>query len=120
MHAIQFLGRAALAAPFVWLGYEAAREPGGRVQLVKQLGIPEPELAVRINGVAMAAGGTALALGVWPRAAAAGLGLSLVPTTIAGHPFWKESEPAKRGPQRIQFLKNLGMAGALAAYAARG
>lgn len=120
MNAGQFLGRAALAAPFVWLGYEAAKEPGGRVALVEQAGIPEPELAVRANGVAMAAGGTALALGVLPRAAAGGLSLSMLATTMVGHPFWKETETARRVPQRIQFLKNVGLAGALVAYAARG
>lgn len=119
MNVVQFLGRAAFAAPFVWLGYEAAKDPGGRVSLVEQAGIPEPELAVRLNGVAMAAGGAALALGVLPRAAAAGLSLSMVATTIVGHPFWKETEPAQRIPQRIQFLKNLSLAGALTAYAAK-
>ena len=88
--------------------------------LVEKAGIPEPELAVRANGVAMAAGGAALALGVLPRAAAGGLSLSMVATTMVGHPFWKETEPAQRVPQRIQFLKNLGLAGALVAYAAKG
>ncbi|HEY4615622.1 MAG TPA: DoxX family membrane protein [Citricoccus sp.] len=119
MNAVQFLGRAALAAPFIRLGYEAARQPGGRVALVDQAGIPEPELAVRLNGAAMAAGGAALALGVLPRTAAAGLSLSMAATTVVGHPFWKETEPAQRAPQRIQFLKNLGLAGALVAYAAQ-
>lgn len=119
VNVVQFLGRAALAAPFIWLGYEAAKEPGGRPALVEQAGIPEPELAVRVNGIAMAAGGTALALGLLPRAAAAGLGLSMVATTVVGHPFWTETEPAKRIPQRIQFLKNMGLAGALTAYAAK-
>ena len=36
---------------------------------------------------------------------------TLVPTTVAGHPFWKEEDPAKRKMQRIQFLKNVAMMG---------
>lgn len=119
MNLLHVLGRVALGAPFVVLGAEAAKEPGGRVQMVEALGLPQPELAVRANGIAMAVGGAALATGVLPRAAATGLALSLVPTTLAGHPFWKESDPAKRGAQRTQLLKNLGLAGGLLAYAFR-
>lgn len=107
------LGRAALGAPFVWLGYEAAAEPGGRVASAAELGVPNPELAVRLNGAAMVAGGVALTLDVLPRAAALGLVASLVPTTIAGHSYWKHADPQMRKGQRIHLLKNLGLVGGL-------
>lgn len=97
--------------PFVVLGAEAAAEPGGRVQLAADLGVPEPELAVRLNGAAMALGGAALALGVLPRAAAVGLVASLVPTTLAGHAYWQREDPAQAKGDRIQVLKNIGLAG---------
>lgn len=112
------LSRLLLAAPFVILGYEAAAEPGGRVDLAADLGIPYPEAAVRLNGAAMVAGGAALGLGILPRAAATGLVASLVPTTLAGHRFWAHEDPAKRKTNRIQFLKNLGLLGGLVATAA--
>jgi putative oxidoreductase len=112
------LGRAMLAAPFIVLGYEAAAEPGPRVALAAELGVPNPELAVRANGALMSLGGVALALGVFPRAAAAGLVASLVPTTAAGHPYWKMDDPQARKVNRIQVLKNLGLAGGLVAVAA--
>lgn len=113
--------RVLLAAPFVWLGYEAAAEPGKRVELAAALGVPQPEVAVRVNGAAMVAGGTGLAAGVLPRAAAAGLVASMIPTTLAGHAFWQHDDPVARKTNRIQFLKNLGlMGGLLAAAAASG
>lgn len=112
------VARVLLGAPFVVLGYEAAAEPGGRVDLAANLGVPAPETAVRLNGGAMVAGGLALGLGVWPRAAAAGLAASLIPTTLAGHAFWQDEDPATRKTNRIQFLKNLGLLGGLAAVAA--
>lgn len=117
--ALEVLGRAALAAPFIPLGYDAATEPGGRVHAASGIGIPNPELAVRFNGAAMVAGGAALALGIMPRAAATGLILSLAPTTFAGHPYWKETDPMKRNGQRIHFLKNVGLIGALVVVASR-
>ncbi|MDN5797497.1 MAG: DoxX family membrane protein [Intrasporangium sp.] len=113
------LSRLALGAAFAWLGYDAATNPGGRVQLAAELGMPNPEVAVRVNGGAMVAGGAALALGMLPGAAALGLVASLVPTTIAGHAFWKVDDPKARATQRTQVLKNIGLAGGLLAVAAR-
>ena len=74
---------------------------------------------MRVNGVAQMAGGAALATGILPRAAATGLIASLVPTTLAGHAFWKEEDPAVRGRQLGQFLKNLGVIGGLLVYLSR-
>jgi putative oxidoreductase len=110
---LKFVGRLMLAAPFVRLGYDAAREPGGRVGAAAKLGVPEPELAVRVNGWTMVGAGIALGLGIFPRLAATALALSLIPTTAAGHAFWNEDEPAKRTQQLIHFLKNLAMIGGL-------
>lgn len=105
-------GRAALAAMFVAGGADAFLRPGDRAQQAARLGLPlEPELAVRLNGATMLAAGVALALGVRPRLAAATLAASLVPTTLAGHPFWREEDPDARRQQRIHCLKNLGLFG---------
>lgn len=113
------LAQALVGLPFLWLGYDAATDPGPRVDMAAELGLPNPELAVRFNGTAMVAGGAALILNVLPRAAATGLLASLVPTTIAGHPAWKLDDPADRQAQRIQVLKNAGLAGGLLAVALR-
>ncbi len=110
---VRVLGRVALAGMFVTQGAAAAREPGGRVKQAVEFGIDSEraELAVRANGAAMVAAGAALALGYKPRAAAAVLAGLLVPTTLAGHSFWKHDDPAARKQQEIQFYKNLSMFG---------
>ena len=41
------------------------------------------------------------------------LGLSLIPTTLAGHRFWEEQDEMRRAQQRIHFFKNLSMLGGL-------
>ena len=105
-------GQALLGAVFVKLGFDAARDPGTRVDKAAALGVPNPALAVRGNGAAMVAGGAALIVNKVPRLAAFGLLASMVPTTLAGHPFW-EFEGADRKAQQIQFLKNLGLMGGL-------
>ncbi|HEY9555423.1 MAG TPA: DoxX family protein, partial [Acidimicrobiales bacterium] len=68
---------------------------------------------VRLNGAAMVLGGLALGAGILPRAASIGLIASLVPTTVVGHPFWREQDAAARNAHTLQFMKNLSMLGGL-------
>jgi uncharacterized membrane protein YphA (DoxX/SURF4 family) len=67
---------------------------------------------VRGNGAAMVAGGAALTLDKLPRLAALGLISAMLPTTLAGHAFWK-FDGAERKANEIQFLKNAGLVGGL-------
>lgn len=112
------IARALVAAPFVVLGAQAAQEPGKRVDLARELGVPEPELAVRANGAGMVLGGLAVAAGIATRPAALLVAGLMVPTTLAAHAFWEDDDPATRNGNRIQFLKNLGLVGGLLAVAA--
>ena len=70
--------------------------------------IPEdPVTLVRINAAVQLAAAAALATGRAPRLASAVLAASLVPTTLAGHRFWEESDPAQRKHQQLHFFKNI-------------
>src|SRR5262245_51130820 len=82
-------GRILLSVAFLKGGFNQLIEPGPRAEKAADIGLPRPEVAVRLNGTVMVVGGIALALGVKPRLAAAALAAALVPTTIAGHPYWK-------------------------------
>jgi putative oxidoreductase len=105
-------GRATLAAMFITGGADALFDPGPRTPRAAELGLPlEPELAVQLNGAAMLVAGVALAAGIWPRLAAAVLAGTLVPTTLAGHPYWRVADPAARRQQRTHFFKNVGLLG---------
>ncbi|MFL5735904.1 MAG: DoxX family protein [Actinomycetota bacterium] len=106
-------GRALLSAMFISGGLQAFREPAGRAKRAEAIGIPFPEVATRLNGGAMVVAGVALATDIAVKPAAAVLAASLLPTTVAGHPFWKETDPTARAQQRIHFLKNLAMLGGL-------
>ena len=107
---------------YILLGLDAVRAPGKRVELAgpvlsairSRVPLPEDdELLVRVNAGTQVAAGTMLALGVAPRLAAAVLATSLVPTTLAGHPYWTVEDPAERAQQRIQFHKNMALIGGL-------
>jgi uncharacterized membrane protein YphA (DoxX/SURF4 family) len=108
----------ATAAPYIWLGYEAAKTPGARKELVANAGLPSPDLLVRLNGAAMVGGGLALAVGFRRRQAALLLIGSMLPTTYVGHAFWKHDDSQLKVNHRIQFLKNIGLIGGLLAVVA--
>ena len=116
------LARPLLAGMFIAGGLDSLLHPDSKVkkadpvttQIARLFGLPEDtKLLVRVNGGVQLGAGLLLAMGVLPRPMAANLAVSLVPTTIAGHPFWKEDDPTTRAQQRTQFLKNASMLGGL-------
>lgn len=121
MSLVRRVARPMLAAMFVVGGLDQLKHPGAKAKAARpvldqasRVGLPDdPEMLVRANGVAMVGGGALLATGRVPRIASALLAGTLVPTTLAAHPFWNESDPQVRAQQRIQFLKNLGLLGGL-------
>ena len=119
---IRSVGRLLTGTTFVGLGADAARKPGGRVEqagptldsIRKVVPLPKnDELLVRANGAAQAAGGALLALGRFPRFSSAVIAGSMVPTTLAGHAFWKIQDPVARKQQQVQFFKNAALVGGL-------
>jgi putative oxidoreductase len=116
------LARPLLASMFIAGGIDAVLRPEAKVakaefvtdRLARVLGLPDDtKLLIRVNGGIQIGAGMLLAANVLPRPMAATLASSLVPTTLAGHPFWRETDPSTRAAQRIQFLKNASILGGL-------
>lgn len=122
MSFVRFLARSLLAGIFVTSGYNNVRKPQGPAALAEPavksvadaLGVEvDTELLVRANAATMLGAGTTMALGIFPRLSALALAATLVPTTLAGHRFWAESDPKARALHRLQVLKNAGLLGGL-------
>ena len=113
MSFVKSLGHICLGTMFILGGWNAFKEPGGRVEKVANVGISKAREATILNGAIMMVAGSALALGVAPKIASTVLIGSLIPTTYVGHSFWKEETPGGRAGQQTQFLKNLAMIGGL-------
>jgi len=132
MRPVRAGARALLGAIFVVSGARSFADPDPLVSRAKPLtdrvtpllrkaapGLPtDTRTLVRVNGAAQLAGGLLLATGHLTRPAAALLAGSMVPTTVAGHPFWSFDDPAARTNHQIHFLKNLGLLGGLLLAAA--
>jgi uncharacterized membrane protein YphA (DoxX/SURF4 family) len=120
MTVVRRLARPLLAAMYIDGGLDALRHPSSRVakaepvvhKLAGPLHLPDdPELLIRANGAAMVAAGGLLAVGKFPRLSALVLAATIVPTTLAGHRFWEESDPAQKRAQRVHFAKNVSLLG---------
>ncbi|MGH3119456.1 MAG: DoxX family protein [Streptosporangiaceae bacterium] len=128
MAVLRALARPMLASVFIIQGYDTLRRPepvASRADKVvgplreRVTALPDDtEQLVRINGGVQLVAGSLLAIGRWPRLSALTLAATLVPTTLAGHPYWETKDEKGRAQQRIHFLKNLAMLGGLLIAAA--
>ncbi|MFD0519266.1 DoxX family membrane protein [Paractinoplanes durhamensis] len=127
MKPVRTAARAMLASVFVVSGVRILINPGdARVEAAKRVTdhvgpllekvdprIPsDARSLMRIKAASDVVAGLALATGHLTRPAAAVLAAGLVPTTIAGHPFWSAGKP-ERDAHQTQFLKNLALLGGL-------
>ncbi len=132
MSLVRLVARPLLASLFVWAGVKTLMRPDPQVAKSEPVAerikpalqkapvqLPtDTKTLVMINAGVHVAGGTMLALGFFPRVAALVLAGSMVPTTVAGHPFWEYDDPAQRNNQTTHFLKNVSITGGLLIAAA--
>ncbi|MEV1145763.1 DoxX family protein [Micromonospora sp. NPDC049799] len=132
MKPVRSLARTMLSGIFVVSGVKNFQNPGrlapaakpvtDRVTPLLQRANPriptDTETLIRVNAAVQLGAGLMLATGRFTRPAALVLAGTLVPVTIAGHPFWSNDDPATRNNNQIHFLKNLGLFGGLLLAAA--
>ncbi len=121
---VRRIARPLLASTFISGGIDALRHPEAKAPKAEKLDIPSKpgmdklnitttEQAVKVNAAVQVAAGTLLSLNRFPRLSALALAGSIVPTTLAGHRFWEETDPTKRAGSQIHFFKNASMLGGL-------
>ena len=125
---VRRIARPLLAAPFIYGGISTLRKPQDRVPGArpvvekiaetadKQLPVQVPrdvQQWVQADAAVKVAAGSLFALNKLPRLTALVLSASIVPTTLAGHRFWEETDPKVQFEKTAHFVKNLGMLGGL-------
>lgn len=128
MGPLRLVARPMLASMFVSGGVEQLTDPASHVPIaepvtdalkdatqdtIPQAADADAEQLVQLNGLMQVVGGLLLTFGKLPRVAALLLAGSLVPTTLAAHRFWEESDEETRNAQRIHFFKNVSLLGGL-------
>ncbi len=125
---VRRIARPLLAASFVYGGISTLRDPQSRVpgatKVVNQIAqvadeqlpveVPKDvEQWVKVDAGVKVGAGLLFALGRFPRLSALALAGSIVPTTLAGHRFWEDTDPEKKFSNQAHFLKNAGLLGGL-------
>jgi putative oxidoreductase len=132
MKPVRTVARVMLSSIFVVSGVRILIKPDPKVETARRVTdrvgpllekvdsrIPsDARSLVRAKAASDVVAGLALATGHFTRPAAALLAAGLVPTTIAGHPFWAGETPQARAEHQTHFLKNLGLLGGLLLAAA--
>lgn len=116
-----------LSAVFISRGVEALRSPKPAADATRQTleglsKLPDPvgtnvpadaETVARINAAVQIGGGLLLATGKLPRLASAALALTVVPGSLGGHAFWRESDPQRKADERRAFVTDVSLIGGL-------
>jgi uncharacterized membrane protein YphA (DoxX/SURF4 family) len=124
---IRRIARPMLSAAFISRGVDALRSPkpaaeAARPALEGLSKLPDPvgtnvpsnaETVARVNAAVQIGGGLLLASGKLPRVASAALALTVVPGSLGGHTFWRESDPQRKADERRAFLTDVSLIGGL-------
>jgi putative oxidoreductase len=111
MKAPFLLGRILFGGFFMYNGIHHLREAKTMAPYAGAKGVPSPELAVRLAGVPLLAGGASILLGVKPKLGAAAILGFLVGVSAIMHDFWRNEDSQQRLNEMINFTKNLALAG---------
>jgi uncharacterized membrane protein YphA (DoxX/SURF4 family) len=124
---IRRIARPLLSAAFIGRGVDALRSPKGAADAARPAleglsKLPDPvgtnvpsnaETVARVNAAVQIGGGLLLAAGKLPRVASTALALSVVPGSLGGHTFWRESDPQRKADERRAFLNDVSLIGGL-------
>src|SRR5690348_15801107 len=103
---VRRVARPLLASIFLVGGADAAQHPASKVDGARILlcdwtppGTHSTEQVVQTDGIVKVGAGLLFALGRAPRLSALILAGTQLPSTLARHRFWEETDPAKRKAQ---------------------
>ncbi|MGO9469530.1 MAG: DoxX family protein [Isosphaeraceae bacterium] len=89
-------------------------------ELMESVGIPAPQVMLIGAIIFLIAGSVSVVLGYQSRVGASLLLVFLILASYYFHAFWKAAEPQAQQEQMVQFMKNLGLMGAMILIIANG
>lgn len=113
MDTLFLIGRLIFGGYFLMNAWNHFKNLEGLTGYAQSKGVPNPRAAVFAGGVLLLLGGLGVVFGIAPEASLALLIIFLVPVSFKMHAFWKESDPNARMMERVQFMKNMALVGAL-------
>lgn len=113
MDTVFLIGRIIFGGYFIMSAWSHIMKIDGLAGYAASKGIPFPKAMVFLSGVLLLLGGLGIVFGIAPEASLALLIIFLVPVSFKMHAFWKETDPNAKMSERIAFMKNAALIGAL-------
>lgn len=107
------IGRILLGGYFLYNAFYHFKHLTSYTGYVHSKGVRWPKAAVISGGVMLALGGLSIILGLYIVLGMWLLVLFLIPNTFVMHKFWRIIDPMARSAERVNFIKNIGLIGAL-------
>jgi putative oxidoreductase len=112
MKAAFLIGRILFGGFFLYNGINHFKQKEALAQYAGAKNVPNPDLAVMASGVAIAAGGASIILGLKPKVGALAILGFLLAVSPAIHDFWTADDPQQKQNEMINFAKNMALLGA--------
>jgi putative oxidoreductase len=112
MDVVVLVGRILYVAIFLTSGVNHFRNVEPMSRYAQSKGIPAARWVVLVSGAVIVIGGLMVLLGVWADLGTLLIAAFLLSTAVLIHDFWRQSDETARTTERLQFLKDLSLAGA--------
>ncbi len=113
MNDLLLIGRIILGGFFVYSGINHFIGFGMMTQYAKMKGVPFPAIAQAVTGLMLLFGGLSIVFGIYPIVGIFLLVAFLVPVSLMMHNFWTLDDPQLRMADKVNFTKNIALAGAI-------
>ncbi len=113
MDTLLLLSRIVLGGFFVYSGINHFIGFSMMTQFAKAKGVPFPAAAQGLTGAMLLLGGLSIMSGMYPVVGILLLVAFLVPVSLMMHNFWTITDPQMRMADKINFMKNMALAGAI-------
>jgi putative oxidoreductase len=110
---IFILGRIIFGAYFLISGFNHFSNEQAMTGYAKSKGVTSSRLAVLGTGALLVLGGLGFILNMYLQISVILLLVFLIPTTFIMHDFWNVKDPMHKMGERVNFMKNIALIGAL-------
>ncbi|MEX0910132.1 MAG: DoxX family membrane protein [Candidatus Paceibacterota bacterium] len=112
MDIILLLGRIFFGGFFFLSGLSHFKNLSNSTDYARSRGVPTPKLAVIGTGLLLLLGGLGIIFGVYVKISLILIIIFFIGVTPKMHPFWRETDPAKKAIEKRDFMKNMALLGA--------
>ncbi len=114
--AIHILGQIIVGVYFIYNAFNHFRHTSDLAAYTASAAsahVPAPKVAVVGSGILLLLGGLSVLFNIYMGVGILLLVIFLIPTSFLMHAYWRSENPGERASQRIAFMKNMALLGAL-------